>query len=55
LRKWDGWPAVYELDGDTLRACYATDGRKELSECRPGQGIQSYVFERVKDEPKEGK
>jgi len=49
LRKWGSLPAVYEVDGDTLRACYAYDGRKELTECKPGQGIHYYVFERVKD------
>ncbi len=50
LRKWGTLPAVYEVDGDTLRACYAHDGRKELTECKPGAGIHYYVFERVKEE-----
>ena len=49
-RVWGQLPAVVEVDGDTLRACYAHDGRKELSECKPGQGIAYYVFERVKAE-----
>jgi len=49
LRKWGVCPAVYEVDGDTLRCCYAHDGRKELTECKPAQGIHYYVFERVKE------
>jgi hypothetical protein len=52
LRRWGEHPAVFEVDGDTLRACYAYDGRAELSECKPGKGIHYYVFERVKDEKK---
>lgn len=49
LRMWGTMPAVYEVDGDTLRACYAHDGRKEFTECKPGLGIHYYVFERVKE------
>jgi hypothetical protein len=50
-RVWGTDPAVYELDaaGDTLKVAYAHDGRKELTECKPGQGIHYYVFERVKE------
>ena len=50
LRKWGTNMAAYELnaDGDTLRACYAHDGRKELTECKPDKGIHYYVFTRVK-------
>lgn len=50
LRKWGTNMAAYELDadGDTLRACYAHDGRKELTECKPEKGIHYYVFKRVK-------
>jgi hypothetical protein len=46
LRKWGTMPAAYELDGDgdTLRCCYAHDGRKELTECKPQQGVHFYVF-----------
>lgn len=47
-RMWGTRPAVFEVDGDTLRACYAHDGRKELTECKPGQGIHYYVFTRAK-------
>ncbi len=50
LRKWGTMMAAFELsdDGDTLRACYAHDGRKELTECKPEKGIHYYVFTRVK-------
>jgi hypothetical protein len=50
LRKWGVMPATYELDdgGNTLRCCYAHDGRKELTECKPEKGIHFYVFKRVK-------
>jgi hypothetical protein len=50
LRKWGNLPAVYDMDrdGDTLRVCYAHDGRKELTECKPAQGIHYYVFRRAK-------
>ena len=50
LRTWGTLPAVYEVarDGDTLRVCYAHDGRKDLTECKPQAGVYYYVFERVK-------
>ena len=50
LRKWGPNAAAFELDadGDTLRCCYAHDGRKELTECKPQQGVHFYVFKRVK-------
>jgi uncharacterized protein (TIGR03067 family) len=49
-RKWGNCPAVFELDrdGDTLRCCYAHDGRKEMTECKPQPGVYYYVFKRVK-------
>ena len=49
-RVWGTMPAAFEVDGDTLRACYAHDGRKEMGECKPGKGVAYYVFERVKEE-----
>lgn len=49
LRLWHKEPAVYEVDGDTLRVAYTQDGRKELTECKPGPGIHHYTFTRVKD------
>lgn len=48
LRLWHNNPAIYEVDEDKLCVAYADDGRKELTECKPGPGIQYYVFERVK-------
>ena len=50
LRMWGDRVAAFEVDGDTLRACYAHDGRKELTECRPQPGVHYYVFERAKAE-----
>ena len=50
LRKWGTMPAVFEVDGDTLRACYAHDGRTELTECKPQMGVHYYVFTRAKGE-----
>ncbi len=41
--------SVLEVEGDILRFCYAYDGRKELTECKPDKGIAYYVFERVKE------
>ncbi len=49
LRRWQNRPAVFEADGDTLRGCFATDGRKELTECKPGKGVTYYVYERMKE------
>ena len=49
LRKWGSMPAAFQLvDEDTLRCCYAHDGRKELTECKPQMGVHFYVFKRVK-------
>ena len=48
LRTWGTAPAVFAVDGDALRACYAHDGRAEFSECKPGPGVHYYEFERAK-------
>lgn len=50
-RMWERNLAAFELDagGDSLRCCYAHDGRKELAECKPQPGVYYYVFKRVKD------
>ena len=48
-RRWGPHPAALEMDGDTLRVCYAHDGRKELTECKPAKGIHYYVFQRAKE------
>lgn len=50
LRTWGTLPAVYDVsrDGDTLRVCYAHDGRKELTECKPQMGVHYYQFKRAK-------
>ena len=50
VRRWGYNPGVYEMDGDTLRACCRYGGGEELTECKPGKGIHYYVFERVKEE-----
>ena len=39
--------SVLQAEGDRLHFCYAHDGRKELTTCKPGQGVVYYVFERV--------
>jgi hypothetical protein len=49
LRLWQARPSVFEADGDTLRGCFATDGRAELTECQPGKGVTYYVYERMKE------
>jgi hypothetical protein len=49
LRRWQNRPAVFEADGDTLRGCFTTDGRKELTECKPGKGVIYYVYTRMKE------
>lgn len=43
------FPAVVELDGDTLRWCFASDGTTPITECKPQPGVYFYVFERVKE------
>ena len=43
------YSAVVELDGDTLRWCYATDSTVTITECKPANGVYYYVFERVKE------
>jgi hypothetical protein len=41
------YSAVMELDGDTLRWCYANDQNKTITECKPADGVYYYVFKRV--------
>ena len=43
------YSAVVELDGNTLRWCYATDSTVTITECKPANGVYYYVFERVKE------
>lgn len=52
LRKWGHNPAVYVVEdgGNTLRCCYAHDGRGTLTECKPQMGVHYYVFARVEQE-----
>ncbi len=50
LRRWQTRPALFEVDGDTLYGCFPTDGRKELTECKPGKGVVYYVYTRMKDD-----
>lgn len=53
LRTFDAggvkYSAVLQLDGDTLRWCYALDPKATITECKPANGVYYYVFERVKD------
>lgn len=43
------YSAVMELDGDTLRWCFAIDSKQTVTECKPAGGVYYYVFQRVKD------
>jgi hypothetical protein len=45
-RLWGDQPAVLVVSDTTLQLCVATDGRQEVSECRPGKGVWYYTFER---------
>ena len=44
-------PGIYELDGDTLKVCYAIDGGKRPAEfkAKPGSKHVLIVFKRLKD------
>lgn len=44
------YSAVVELDGDTLRWCFALDPSVTITECKPANGVYYYVFKRVKEE-----
>jgi len=41
---------IYEVDGDTLRACYAAPGKERPTEfaSKPGSGCHLYVYKREK-------
>ncbi len=41
--------AVFELDGDTLRWAACADAERTITECKPGLGVQYFVFKRVKE------
>ncbi len=43
------YSAVLELDGDTLRWCYALDLKATITECKPANGVYYYEFKRVKE------
>lgn len=43
------FPAVVELDGDTLRWVWSTDPAKSTIECKPGLDMEYSVFRRVKE------
>jgi len=43
------YSAVVELDGDTLRWCYALDTNVTITECKPANGVYYYLFKRVKE------
>jgi hypothetical protein len=44
------YSSVVELDGDTLRWCYALDLKATITECKPAKGVYYYEFKRVKEE-----
>lgn len=41
--------AALDVDGDTLRFCYASDTSVAVTECSPHQNVHYYVFARVTD------
>jgi hypothetical protein len=49
LRMFGPHPAVVEAGGDRLLFCYAPH-LTELTECKPGQGVHYFEFERITPE-----
>jgi hypothetical protein len=46
------YPAMVEVDGDTLKFCYAHDGATAITECAPAKSVHYYVFTRLNpDDP----
>lgn len=43
------YQAAVEVDGDTLKFCYASDTSVAVTECSPHQNVHYYVFTRVTD------
>jgi len=41
--------AAIEVDGDTLKFCYASDTSVAVTECTPNQNVHYYVFKRLTD------
>lgn len=41
------YPAMVEVDGDTLKFCYAHDGSAVITECAPTKSVHYYVFTRL--------
>lgn len=41
--------AVVELDADTLRWTACADAERTITECKPGLGVQYFVFKRVNE------
>jgi hypothetical protein len=46
------FPAMVEVDGDTLRFCYGFDSSTQVTECGPVKNVHYYVFTRLSpDDP----
>ncbi len=46
------YPAMVEVEGDTLKFCYGTDSSAEIAGCAPAKNVYYYVFTRLSaDEP----
>lgn len=43
------YQAAVEVDGDTLKFCYASDTSVAVTECSPNKNVHYYVFTRVTD------
>ena len=41
-------PAIYEISGDTLKVCYALDGKKRPTEFKTGDKVLLAIYKRLK-------
>jgi hypothetical protein len=47
------FPAIYELEGDTLRICYALEGTKRPTEFKvTGEKVLLVTYKKTKDDKK---
>jgi uncharacterized protein (TIGR03067 family) len=45
-------PGIYELNGDTLKSCFAKPGADRPTDFKPGEGRTVSIWKREKAEPK---
>ena len=41
------YPAMVEVEGDTLKFCYGVDTSSEIAACAPAKNVHYYVFTRL--------